>query len=92
MQGMKRCFVRKNSEPETTKSLSNELAPKFHRRQFCFELDTLIVVEVDVITYEEARLLIGARFRPINAFCFQDLLRSQERSAPFELQAEIMNN
>ena len=46
--------------------------PKFHRRQFCFELDSLIVVKVYVITYEEASLLIGARLRPIYALCFEN--------------------
>ena len=27
---------------------------------------------MDVITYEEARLLIGARLRPVNALCFEN--------------------
>ena len=57
---------------EITKSLSNELAPIFHRCQFCFELDTLVVVEMDVFTYEEARLLIGARLCTINTLSFQN--------------------
>ena len=51
---------------------SDELAPIFHRCQFCFESDTLVVAEVDVFTYEEASLLIGARFRAVDALCFQN--------------------
>ena len=51
---------------------SNELASVFHRCQFCFELDTLEVVKVNIFTYEEARLLIGARPRPVDTLCFQD--------------------
>ena len=31
------------------KFLSNILAPKFHRCQFCFSLDTLVVIEIDII-------------------------------------------
>ena len=41
------------------KKLSNELTSHFEWCQFCFELDTFVVVEVDVFIYEEARLLIG---------------------------------
>ena len=49
---------------------SNELASVFHRCQFCFELDALVVVEVDVFTYEQACLLIGTRPRRIDTLCF----------------------
>ena len=37
-----------------------------------FELNTFIVVEVYVCTYEEARLLIGADFRAVNTLSFEN--------------------
>ena len=36
---------------ELAELLSYELASVFHRCQFCFELDALVVVEVDIIIY-----------------------------------------
>ena len=47
------------------------LAPLFKWCQFCFELDALMIVEMNVLTYEEARLLIGLKFYSVNAFCFE---------------------
>ena len=40
--------------------------------QFCFELNTFVVVKLNVCTYEETRLLIGADFRTGNTFGFED--------------------
>jgi len=35
-------------------------------------LDALVVVEMDVFTYEEARLLIGLKFYSVNTLCFEN--------------------
>lgn len=53
------------------KILSNILTSFFNRSQFCFKLNPLVVVEMDVLTYEEASLLIGLEFSSINTFCFE---------------------
>ena len=50
--------------------LSNELTSLFERCQFCFKLDALMVVEMDVFTYEEASLLMGLKFRTVNTLGF----------------------
>lgn len=47
--------------------ISNELISLFQWCQFCFELNTSMVVEVEVFTYEEASLLIGAKFSSADA-------------------------
>ena len=60
------------------KKLSNELASEFHRSQFCFELNTGIVVEVDVCSYEEARLLIAAEFRAVDTIQFLELRKNSQ--------------
>lgn len=52
--------------------LGNELTSLFEWCQFCFELNTFIVVEVDVFTYEEARLLIGFEFGSVDTFGFKN--------------------
>ena len=52
--------------------LNNELTSLFERCQFCFELNAFIVVELNVCTYEEARLLIGADFRAVDTFGFKN--------------------
>ena len=53
-------------------NLSNILTSLFKRSQFCFKLYSFIVVEMDVFTYEEARLLIGLKFCALNALCFEN--------------------
>lgn len=42
--------------------LSNILAPKFHRCQFCFSLDTLVVVEIDIIVNQFSSILESLSF------------------------------
>ena len=56
----------------TILNLSNILTSFFKRSQFCFKLDTLVVVEINVLTYEEASLLICLQFHPIDALRFQN--------------------
>lgn len=51
---------------------SNELAPKFQRCQFCFGLDTLVVIEIDVIINELPGLLKGSNLRPVDTFRFEN--------------------
>ena len=54
------------------KFLSNILTSFFERSQFCFKLYALVIVEMDVLTYEEASLLIGLEFHAVNALCFKN--------------------
>jgi len=42
--------------------LSSKLISFFKRSQFYFRLNTVIMVKVDVFTYEKASLLIGGEF------------------------------
>ena len=53
-------------------NLSNEPTSLFEWSQFCFELNTLIIVEVYVRSYEEARLLIAAYFGAVDTLGFED--------------------
>lgn len=50
----------------------NILTSFFGRSQFCFELDSFVVVEADVFAYEEPRLLIGLELGSVNALCFEN--------------------
>lgn len=43
----------------------------FKRRQFCFELNTLIIVEINEIVNEQLCLLNGIGSMPAQAFGFQ---------------------
>ena len=52
--------------------LGDELTSLFERCQFCFELNTFVIVELYIRTYEEARLLIGANFGAVDTFGFED--------------------
>ena len=40
--------------------------------QFCFELNTIVVVELHVCIYEEVSLLIGADFDVVNTLSFEE--------------------
>ena len=53
------------------KILSNKLISFFKRSQFCFCLNTVIIVEVDVFGYDEASLIISGKFNSVNAFRFE---------------------
>ena len=68
------------------KKLSNELASEFHRSQFCFELNTGIVVEVDVCSYEEARLLIAEYIRFYN----NERIQTKTKLTPLELRSQFV--
>ena len=47
-------------------------ARRWTRTRYWRKLNALVVVEMDVCTYEEACLLIGARARPGKALGFKD--------------------
>ena len=69
----KLCGQHKNSlNGRKYRKLSNELTSLFERCQFCFKLDTFIVVEVYVFIYEEARLLIGFEFGAVYTLGFEN--------------------
>ncbi len=53
-------------------NLSNILTSLLKRCQFCFKLDTLVIVKVDVFIYEEASLLIGLKLNAVNALGFEN--------------------
>ena len=57
---------------ESFKILSNILTSFFKRSQFCFGLNTFVVVETYVFTYEEASLLIGFQLRTMDALGFEN--------------------
>lgn len=63
--------IQKDPHGRNIKFLSNKLASLFEWSQFCFKLYPFVVVEMDVLTYEEARLLIGLEFRLVNALGFE---------------------
>ena len=52
--------------------LSNELASQFKRSQFCFELNTLMIVKVNVIINHSSSFLKGRYLCPVNALCFEN--------------------
>ena len=54
------------------KILSNKLISFFKRSQFCFSLDTVVVVEVDVFRYDEASLIISGKFNSVDTFGFEN--------------------
>ena len=68
----KLCRQNKNPLLGRILKLSNELTSHFKGSQFCFKLDTFVIVKVDVFTYEEARLLIGGDFLTVNALSFKN--------------------
>ena len=57
-------------QPKGRMMLSNKLISHFKRSQFCFNLNSLVIVEVDVFVYEEASFLVGFEFDPVNALGF----------------------
>ena len=63
---------KKNPYGMKYKILSNKLASFFKWSQFCICLDTLVVVEVDVLPYEEASLLKSFQFHPMNTLSFEN--------------------
>ena len=40
--------------------------------QFCFGLDTLVVIEIDVVVNEAASLLEGCYLCPMDTLCFEN--------------------
>ena len=51
---------------------SNELASQFKRSQFCFGLDALMIVKVDVVIYQLSCFCESIDLRPVNTLCFED--------------------
>ena len=51
---------------------SNELAPQLQRCQFCFSLNTVVIVVIDIFPYEQASLLISFEFNPMNTLGFEN--------------------
>ncbi len=62
--------VQKSLLDVVIKILSNKLISFFKRSQFCFSLNMVIVVEVDVFGYEEASLLVAGKFDSAVTFSF----------------------
>ena len=52
---------------EPNKILSNILAPKFHRRQFCFRLNALVVIEEDIVINDPSCFSKSLYLNPVNA-------------------------
>jgi len=52
--------------------LSNELASQFKRSQFCFKLNALVIVEVDIIIDQLPCFSECFDLRSVNTFCFED--------------------
>ena len=48
-----------------------KLTSFFIRCQFCFQLNALVIVEVNVLIKEEARLLLGGRFVVVKPLGFE---------------------
>jgi hypothetical protein len=48
------------------------LTSLFKGSQFCFKLDALMIVEMIVLAYKEASLLIYPKFHTVDTLCFQD--------------------
>ena len=64
--------VQKSPHGRKYKILSNILTSYFKRSQFCFKLNSFVIVEMDIFIYEEASLLIGFERGSVNTLCLQD--------------------
>ena len=63
---------KKGSLKQEYKFLSNILAPQFQRRQFCFGLDALVVVEINVIINEFSRFSKSGNLCAVNTLGFEN--------------------
>ncbi len=52
--------------------LSNELASQFKRSQFCFKLDTLMIVKVNIVINELFCIGECLELRSVNTFCLEN--------------------
>ena len=51
---------------------SNILTSFFKRSQFCFKLNSFVVVKVNVFAYEDASILISFKLSSVNTFSFKN--------------------
>ena len=56
----------------TIKELKDKLTSFFKRGQFCFSLNSIVIVETNVFTYEKASLIIGFQLYAVNALGFEN--------------------
>lgn len=54
------------------KNSSKELTSHFEGSQFCFKLNTLMIVEIDVSVDEKTSFIKSLKFNAVNAFGFED--------------------
>ena len=54
------------------KNSSKELTSLFEGSQFCFKLNTLMIVEIDVSVDEKTSFIKSLKFYTVNAFCFEN--------------------
>ena len=48
------------------------LAPQFQRRQFCFSLDALVVIEINIVVDQYIGLLKGGSLMSVNTLGFEN--------------------
>lgn len=82
----KLCRQNKNPLLGRILKLSNELTSHFKGSQFCFKLDTFVIVKVDVFTYEEARLLIGEYIHFYN----HERIQLKTKLTPLEMRSQFV--
>ena len=54
------------------KNSSKELTSQFKRSQFCFKLNSLMVVKIDVSINEKTSFLKSLKFYAVNTFSFEN--------------------
>ena len=54
------------------KNSSNELTSLFEGSQFCFKLNTLVIVEIDVSVDEKTSFIKSLKFYAVNTFGFEN--------------------
>ena len=66
-------FVRTAQKaPYGKNELSNKLASQFKRSQFCFKLDTLMIVKVNIVINELFCIGECLELRSVNTFCLEN--------------------
>ena len=66
------CGQHKKAPKVGRRESSNGLTSLFEWRQFCFELNSLVVVEIDKIVNEATSLLEGSDLRPMDTLRFEN--------------------
>ena len=51
---------------------SRELAPQLERSQFCIQLNTLMIVKMDVVVDQTPSFSKGLDLRSVDTLCFED--------------------